>query len=177
MNFYEQKRGFDSILTRERIKGARSDTTKIALIADTNIEVEVDASTVVFDSGVHLSFAAVDFGELKTWVFPLLTLSLLASVWAFVYANVVYTPEILEGARDLKRSEREVEIRKLLKAVQSHEKNGNEFAELRVPLETAVGKTLEDYVAAVLEPDSVENSTALFTASDIELATMLKQRI
>ena len=105
----------------------------------------------------------------------ILGLGFLAAVGAYVFANVVYTPEILEGARDLRIAERESEIRKILQAVEKHE---GELAELKVPLETALGKSLEDYVRSVLEDDT-ETSTADFvpTAADRELATILKRTI
>jgi hypothetical protein len=169
--FPDKKSGFGSSPMKHEARGTRSETTKTALTEDISNEIAV--STWIHDSGMLLSSDGPEFGRLVTGI---LGLVLVASVGAFVFANVVYTPEILEGAKDLRRSEREAEIRKLLKAVQSHEKGGKDLTELRVPLETALGKTLEDYVRAVLEPGSDAND-ALFTAADMELATMLKQII
>jgi len=177
LNHAHMRHTRSSILIRHEIRrGIRSDTTKIALTEETSIDATA-SSCIHNHSGMLLSFDGPDFGGLATGI---LGIGLVASVGAFVYANIVYTPEILEGAKDIRRSERdrvrEAEIQKLLNAVQSHEKGGNDIAELRVPLETALGKTLEDYVRAVLEPGSDDNDS-LFTASDTELATILKQSL
>lgn len=104
-----------------------------------------------------------------------LGLGFLAAIGAYVFANVVYTPEILEGARDLRIAERETEIRKILQAIETHE---GEMVELKVPLETALGKPLEEYVQSVLEDGSDNNNTDFApTAADMELATILKRTI
>ena len=108
------------------------------------------------------------------WIFGL---AFAASIGAFVFANVVYTPEILEGAKDLRRSERETEISKILQAVQAHITNGKDVNELRIPLETALGKSLEDYVTAVLESENDDEYYSVYTTTDHELATLLKQSL
>jgi len=169
--FPDKKSGFSSSPLKHERRGTRSETTKSALTEDISNEIAV--STWIQDSGMLLSSDGPEFGRLVTGI---LGLVLVASVGAFVFANVVYTPMILEGAKDLRRSERDAEIRKLLMALQSHEKGGKDLMELRVPLETALGKTLEDYVLAVLEQGPDDND-ALFTAADMELATTLKQII
>jgi hypothetical protein len=167
----DKKSGFSSSPLKDERRGTRTETTKSALTEDISNEIAV--STWIQDSGMLLSSDGPEFGRLVTGI---LGLVLVASVGAFVFANVVYTPEILEGAKHIRRSERDAEIRKLLTALQSHEKGGKDLMELRVPLETALGKTLEDYVLAVLEQGPDVND-ALFTAADKELATMLKQII
>ncbi len=104
----------------------------------------------------------------------LLGLGFVASIAAFVFANVVYTPEILEGAKDLRREERQEEISKILEAVRTHD---GDVSELRVPLETALGKSLEEYIGAVLDESKDDDEYSLYTATDTELATLLKQDI
>jgi len=183
MHFYDSRKmgGLSSThrLTHKIRGTSHSGTTRISLTGDgAGFDIESTASSWIHgNSGILLSFDGPDLGGLAIRI---LGLGLVASVLAFVYANVVYTPEILEGYRDIKRSERESEIRKLLEAVQSHVNDGTKestsILELRVPLETALGKTLEDYVRAVLEPGS-ESNDALFTAADMELASILKQSI
>jgi hypothetical protein len=170
MQFCDKKGGFGSSYMTHEARGTRSGTTKIALIESTSIELA--ASSWIESSGMLLCTDGPSYGGLATGI---LGLGFVASVGAFVFANVVYTPEILEGARDIRRSEREAEIRKLVKAVQSHEEGGKNILELRLPLETALGKSLEEYVRSVLESGS-DDKTELFTPADKELATMLKQK-
>ena len=104
----------------------------------------------------------------------LLGLGFVASIAAFVFANVVFTPEILEGAKDLRREERQEEISKILEAVRTHD---GDVSELRVPLETALGKSLEEYVGAVLDESKDDDEYSLYTVTDTELAKLLKQDI
>lgn len=120
-------------------------------------------------SSLNLSLDDSPFGLL-------LGLGFVASIAAFVFANVVYTPEILEGAKDLRREERQEEISKILEAVRTHD---GDVSELRVPLETALGKSLEEYIGAVLDvkDDDDNDEYSLYTATDTELARLLKQSI
>jgi hypothetical protein len=111
----------------------------------------------------------------------------LVGVSAFAYANAMYTPEILEGAERLRRTTRDAEVRKLRTAVQIHFESGNDVNELRVPLEAALGRTLEDYATAVASSSSSSSSptigsidealasadTVPFTEADKELADVL----
>ena len=118
-------------------------TTKIALVGNEGAEF---AASLWISSNEGPGLGGLILG-----------LGFVASIGAFVFANVVYTPEILEGAEDMRRSERENEIAKILQAVRSHESSGKDLLELKVPLETALGKPLEDYVRTVLEAESNEN--------------------
>ncbi|MGK3734299.1 MAG: hypothetical protein ACI8RD_007835 [Bacillariaceae sp.] len=108
-----------------------------------------------------------------------------AAVGAFIFANIVYTPEIVKGAQQLRQSNREIEIRKLLAAVHSHcQEDGNELVELRLPIETALGTTLEEYITAVesesesnlnLNLSSKETTDRAFTTADQDLVIILKK--
>jgi len=129
---------------------------------------DFSSSSWIQDSYILISF---DFGELIPGIFGF---GLVFLVGAFVYANVVYTPEILEGSKSLMLSEREKEIRKLLGAVESHKLEGKDVVELRLPLETALGKPLERYIQEVLDFEANDDDF-IYTAADTELATMLKQ--
>lgn len=157
--------GFESCLSR-KIVAARSTTTSSMLTIDTT--PDFSSSSWIQDSYILISF---DFGELIPGIFGF---GLVFLVGAFVYANVVYTPEILEGSKSLMLSEREKEIRKLLGAVESHKLEGKDVVELRLPLETALGKPLERYIQEVLDFEANDDDF-IYTAADTELATMLKQ--
>uniref|UniRef100_A0A7S4EJ29 Transmembrane protein n=1 Tax=Pseudo-nitzschia australis TaxID=44445 RepID=A0A7S4EJ29_9STRA len=149
------KNNFGSTPSRKRRN--RSDKTKVAFIGGTNIETSGDSA----------------FGGLAT---AFLLIGLFAAVGTFVFANQVYTPEISQGAQMMRKSNRENEIRKLLEAVGSHQEDGNELLELRLPLETALGATLEEYITAV-ESSLQEKSDAIFTVADEDLVRILKQNV
>lgn len=98
---------------------------------------------------------------------------LLGGVAAFIYANVVYTPEIIEGMELMRLEDREVEVQQLLEVFQEHQQDGKDLEELRKPLEQTFGMTVEEYVAKVdggktsLEPSE-------FTSADETLADILR---
>ncbi len=84
---------------------------------------------------------------------------------------------------------REVEIQKLVTAIQNHLEGGNDLNELRVPLEATLGMTLEDYATAVssslkgakvtsyaVVPDSYDyfDDMPPFSQADQKLAGILK---
>jgi hypothetical protein len=98
---------------------------------------------------------------------------LLGGVAAFIYANVVYTPEIIEGMELMRLEDREVEVQQLLEVFQEHQKDGNDLEELRKPLEQTFGMTVEEYVAKVDDgKTSLEPSE--FTSADETLADILR---
>jgi len=133
----------------------KSDKTKVALFPDTVLSTEeYNFGGLIGTIGVILSIAAIG---------------------GFLFANIVYTPEIMKGAEQLRQSNREIEIRKLLVAIHNHEENGNELVELRLPLETALGTTLEEYIIAVESNLSKETTDKAFTTADQDLANILKK--
>ena len=82
---------------------------------------------------------------------------LMGSISAFIYANQVYTPEIVENAERIRQEIREEEIQKLFDVVQQHMLQGKDLEELRRPLEFALDMAIEDYIASVVA-ESTENS-------------------
>lgn len=157
--------GSGSFATRRK----RSDKTKIALLGDTSIEAATSRIHSI-DCSIILSTGDSGFGGL-VGILGLAGLS--AAVGAFIFANIVYTPEIVQGAQMLRQSNREIEIRKLLEAIHSHQVNGNALLELRLPLETALGTTLEEYIVAV--ESNLEDTDTTFTRADQDLVNALKQ--
>lgn len=110
---------------------------------------------------------------------------LLGAIAAFVYANLVYTPEILENAELIRLEDREEEVMQILTLVQDHLRDGKDLKELRQPLEFGLNMPLEDYVTAVLrnqeqeelaasQQDEVSKQPSKFTNADTRLATLLK---
>ena len=85
-------------------------------------------------------------------------------VGAFLYANVVYTPEILEANEQMRMENRQEEVAKLLQAVKS-----GSIRELRPALEAALGRRVEDYVEQVQQNSGKGDSA--WTEADAELAT------
>jgi hypothetical protein len=93
---------------------------------------------------------------------------------AFVYANVVYTPEIMENNVEMKLEIREDQIRKLLSVVRQHQEDGLDLdAELRAPLEEAFRMTIEEYVSRV-DQNKKSDEKSNFTTADGELADALR---
>lgn len=131
-----------------------------------------DASTTLFLSMME------DWGG---YVVPAALLLLAAG--AFLYANVVYTPEIIAANQEMRLQVREAEIQKLLAVVLQHKTDGLDLEELRVPLEASFGTTVEEYVAKVDEenvsPSTTTRTTVAvdlkkFTSADEELADILR---
>ena len=130
-----------------------------------------DASTTLFLSMME------DWGR---YVVPAALLLLAAG--AFLYANVVYTPEIIAANQEMRLQVREAEMQKLLAVVLQHKTDGLDLEELRVPLEASFGTTVEEYVAKVDEenvsPSTTTRTTVAadlkkFTSADEELADIL----
>jgi hypothetical protein len=119
--------------------------------------------------------------------FPALVITipfLLGAVGIFAYANLVYTPEIMQGASLLRQENREREVRKLISAVKCHSQNDQAFSDIRGPLETALGTSLEDYVQAVNDrtlsndiDDETCTSASPFGKADQELASVIKSEL
>eukprot|EP00537_Pseudo-nitzschia_pungens_P006768 CAMPEP_0172372294 /NCGR_PEP_ID=MMETSP1060-20121228/46880_1 /TAXON_ID=37318 /ORGANISM="Pseudo-nitzschia pungens, Strain cf. cingulata" /LENGTH=187 /DNA_ID=CAMNT_0013098217 /DNA_START=82 /DNA_END=642 /DNA_ORIENTATION=- len=145
-NIYENDLGSPSWKRRNRF-----DTTKVAVVGAGGSGVELNS-----DFG---------FGEVASAV---LLIGFSAAVGAFIFANQAYTPEIIQGAQMLRKTNRENEIRKLLEAVRSHQEDGKELLALRLPMEAALGMTLEEYIRAV-ERGLEENSDTIFTTADEDL--------
>lgn len=114
---------------------------------------------------------------------PFIGIALLGAVGLFAYANWVLTPEIMEGASLIRQENRNAEIRKLIVAVESHINSGNPLSELRVPLEAALGTSLEEYIETVNEVLPSDNSDAGTSAKlplgdgDLELAAVIRSAL
>ena len=108
-------------------------------------------------------------------------------IGAFAYANLKFTPEIIENTENMRLQLRESEVRKLVQVVmkQQQQQQGQQrtdgFGDLREPLETAFGMTIEEYVAAVdkyFSTDRQVDATSIleqrYTSADKELADILR---
>ena len=106
-------------------------------------------------------------------------ITLVLSIGVFYYANVVYTPEILENSKRMRLQVREIDRQKLLAAIQQHINDGLDLNELRETLEATFGMTIEEYVSSV-EEESVrrgggeEETEVTITSADESLARILK---
>lgn len=110
---------------------------------------------------------------------------LLGAVSAFVYANLVYTPEIIEANAELRLENRQFQIEQLVAVVEENleeceDENDEKDAieKLRKPLEAALNSTLEDYVKQVTDDvvadlDDDDDSVRKFSGADTQLASML----
>mmetsp|Transcript_6435 Transcript_6435/g.9530 ORF Transcript_6435/g.9530 Transcript_6435/m.9530 type:complete len:221 (-) Transcript_6435:461-1123(-) len=81
----------------------------------------------------------------------LLGAALLLAVSAFVYANIVYTPEIVQNARLIQKED---DIMRVLSLVEEYRMKGSDINELRGPLEKVLGMAIEDYVSNVDSEES-----------------------
>ena len=108
-----------------------------------------------------------DGGGLSGYLFPAVFLFL--GIGAFLYANVVFTPEIISVNEQMALDLRQVEIRKLLSAVQKHIEAEKDLEDLRIPLEASLNLTIEEYVS------KVDGGKDLgFTSADKDLANVLR---
>jgi hypothetical protein len=120
---------------------------------------------------------------------PLMILSglvFVGGVGAFLYANVVFTPEIVENAKNLRQEQRNIEISQLIDVVNGYLDAGKDLEELRVPLETALGGTkLEEYIVEIHRKKDQstkatvkdDDSLAVFCEAENELAAILKANL
>jgi hypothetical protein len=92
------------------------------------------------------------------------------AIGAFLYANVVFTPEIIENTEQMRLENREAEVRKLMALVTAHKNDGKDVEELRLALEEAFGMTVEEYIVDVKNP----NALTPYAGSDDDLAELLK---
>ena len=109
-----------------------------------------------------------DGGDLGGLLLGPVGLLFLLAAGAFVYANVVYTPEIIAANEQMRLENREIEIQKLLAAVQQHQNEDKDLEELRLPIETSFGMTVGEYVS------KVESGEDGFADADRKLANILK---
>lgn len=136
-----------------------------------------DASVVDRMSSLSITDGAI--GDLSPAVI-IPAVFLLGAVSAFVFANVVYTPEILEAAEQQKLEVREKEITKLLQVVVDHVAAGNDLKELKQPLEVALNMPLQDYIRQVKEyrkeafAETYDPSSRFYAESDARLVAVLE---
>ena len=146
-----------------------------------------DQAMSLFQSSVSVSSGAIDSHNLPSaLIIP--SIFLLGAISAFLYANLVYTPEILENAEHIRLEQREEEIHRILQLVQERLEE-NERGEidtkedLRKSLEYALDMPLEDYVRCVQQytsPQSARDMPAesrIFTTADAKLAALLESKI
>ena len=162
-------------------------TSQVALTASFSDNIEATASQIYHNNGIDSTtfILSSTTEDSSSFGFGFGTIGIIlstAAVGAFIFANLVYTPEIVKGAQQLRQSNREIEIRKLLAAVHIHcQEDGNELGELRLPIETALGTTLEEYITAVESESNLNLSTEestdrrAFTIADQDLVNILKK--
>ena len=160
-------------------------TSQVALTASFSDNIEATASQIYHNNGIDSTTFILSSTTEDSSSFGFGTIGIIlstAAVGAFIFANLVYTPEIVKGAQQLRQSNREIEIRKLLAAVHIHcQEDGNELGELRLPIETALGTTLEEYITAVESESNLNLSTEestdrrAFTIADQDLVNILKK--
>jgi hypothetical protein len=107
-------------------------------------------------------------------------LFLFLAIGAFLYANVVFTPEIIENMEQMRMENRKAEVQKLMALVAAHSKkkkndgdgddSSSSLEELRFPLEEAFGMTVEEYIVDVQNP----NALIPYASADRDLAELLK---
>ena len=116
------------------------------------------------------------------------TVFLLGTITAFLYANMVYTPEIIENAERIRQEIRQEEIQRLLEVVQQHVNEGNDLEELRHPFEVALNMKIDNYVewasnggrgfdSAVPTAGDNTNPPYYVTDADTRLASFLKSNM
>lgn len=128
------------------------------------IYLQVHETSRIQDDAVSLFLASenISFG---TTITAFLLLSMVA---AFVYANAVYTPEIMENSTKMRLQAREIDLKKLVDAIEQHQAENRDLEELRRPLEESFGVTIEEYVT------NVEKKKSELTSADESLAQLLK---
>jgi hypothetical protein len=134
-----------------------------------------------FAPSSSISISDAEIGDLPSIV-VIPGVLLLGAISAFVFANLVYTPEILENAEQIRLETRDEEIRSVLDAVRQHVQEGKDLEELRRPLEVALNMSVEKYVQAVTaeknssNDESADRSTE-FTEADVGLASILASKM
>lgn len=164
------------IISQQQQPSQRNVFSVDSLNADCNTVTESAASSLLLaiseiESGVSSSIGSI--------ISNFFGIALVLSIGVFYYANVVYTPEILENSKQMRLQVREIDRQKLLAAIQQHINDGLDLNELRAPLETTFGMTIEEYVSSV-EEESVrrgggeEETEMTITSADESLARILK---
>ena len=165
----------------QRTSGANTEpTTRLSFLAvdSSAIDSEIAQNQLIWMSSV---FSVADGGGASMVNIPvLLGLTTLAgAIGVFSYAKATLTPEIVQGAQQLRQDSREVEVKKLVEAVCKHTREeGGKLEELRKPLEVALGMSLEQYVDAVEEGTVTTTSSTevlLYSKADEELAGIFKE--
>ena len=127
--------------------------------------MNVDA---LLNPDTNMLISMEDGGDLGGLLLGPVGLLFLLAAGAFVYANVVYTPEIIAANEQMRLENREIEIQKLLAVVQQHQNEDKDLEELRLPIETSFGMTVGEYVS------KVESGEDGFADADRKLANILK---
>ena len=187
-NFGASDQQVDMRIKNKNNNSNKSDkTSQVALTASFSDNIEATASQIYHNNGIDSTtfILSSTTEDSSSFGFGFGTIGIFlstAAVGAFIFANIVYTPEIVKGAQQLRQSNREIEIRKLLAAVHIHcQEDGNELVEVRLPIETALGTTIEEYITAVESESNLNLSTEestdrrAFTIADQDLVNILKK--
>ena len=120
-----------------------------------------------------------DGGNILSSVTSVLTVGFLIAAVIFVYANVVYTPEIIENARAMRQEEQTEQILALVKQIQK-ERGVDGVKESRDALENVFGTTVEGYVDGIdrrvemTASSGMANNDVSLSEAEKELADLLR---
>ena len=117
-------------------------------------------------------------GNILSSVSSVLTAGFVIAAAIFIYANVVYTPEIIENARAMREEEQTEQILALVKQIQK-ERGVEGVRDSRDALEKVFGTSVERYVEAIEKrmqgnADSGEADDVSVPETEKELAELLR---
>ena len=132
-------------------------------VSDTAISNIVDSSSNVLLSDESNSILST----LPT----ILLAGLVIAAAIFLYANVVYTPEIVQNAKAMREEEQATQLLELIQQLQSE---GRDMEDSKMALEAVFGMSVGEYVASIDEKGENEDDDIGVSDAEKELVELLR---
>ena len=175
------------------LHGAFHDIDELSLNAVHDRPVGVASSLIIPHSSIGgtalLSNSGDGSGDILSSITSVLAIGLVIAAAIFLYANVVYTPEIIENAQAMREEEQAAQILALVRQLREEEEEDergregttmdNKGANAREALEKMFGMSIQDYAehveGRIQSKDSNSKSESIAVSdAEKELVTILR---
>ena len=174
------------------LHGALRDIDELSLNAMSDRPVGVASSLIIPHSSIGgtalLSNSGDGSGDILSSITSVLAIGIVIAAAIFLYANVVYTPEIIENAQAMRQEEQAAQILALVRQLREEEEKeegragttmDNKGANARDALEKVFGMSIQKYVDHVegrIRSKDINSKSESIAVSDAEkeLVTILR---
>mmetsp|Transcript_1398 Transcript_1398/g.2993 ORF Transcript_1398/g.2993 Transcript_1398/m.2993 type:complete len:216 (+) Transcript_1398:63-710(+) len=132
-----------------------------------------DATAIsnIIDSSSNILLSDESSNSVLSTLPSVLLAGLVIAAAIFLYANVVYTPEIVQNAKAMREEEQATQLIELIQQLQSE---GRDMDESRVALETVFGMSVGEYAVSVDAKGKNEGVDIGVSDAEMELVELLR---